>query len=407
MLTENQNKNQCCGCMTCSHICPKSAITMEQDEQGFAYPSVDKNKCIDCGLCHKVCPMEENYVGQDAVPDIYALCNKNQETLTESSSGGMFSILARWVIGQGGVIYGVAFDESFSVRHMRADSMEDAARFRSSKYVESDLTEVYAHILEDLKAGLTVLLTGTPCQISAVQKFLLQKRADCTNLYTCDNICHGVPSRKIWTDYLNILQDKYMDSNDSITYINMRSKKSGWKERAMEVRLKSGDLDEVTKDFSFNKIFSSLYANRPSCFNCKYTSYKRPSDFTLGDFWNEKSAGITFDVSNGVSEVLVNTEKGRKLFQLIKDQANCQPVSKKAAWQPHLEYAAKAPKNQAQFWEEYNSSPDKEALLRRYLEGTLMTKVIRKASPILQKTGLYSMAGKMYKVLLVKKSNTP
>lgn len=406
MLTENQNKNQCCGCKACSQICPRSAITMEPDDQGFAYPTVDKDKCVDCGLCHRVCPMEENYVGEDAVPDIYALCNKNQETLTESSSGGMFSILARWVIGQNGVVYGVGFDESFSVRHMRAVTMEEASRFRSSKYVESDLTEVYAHILDDLKAGLTVLLTGTPCQISGVRKYLQQKRADCTRLYTCDNICHGVPSRKVWADYLRILQDKYMEPGSSVTYINMRSKKSGWKERAMEVRLTDGDLDQVTRDFSFNRIFSSLYANRPSCFHCKYTSYKRPSDFTLGDFWNEKNAGISFDVSKGVSEVLVNTEKGRELFRLIRDQAYCQPVSKKAAWQPHLEYAANAPKNREQFWADYNSAADKEALLRKYLKGTLMTKVIRKASPVLQKTGLYSAAGKMYKILLVRKSKS-
>lgn len=403
MLTSNQPKEQCCGCMACSQICPRSAITMKADEQGFLYPEVDEEKCIDCNLCHKVCPMEENFTGQDAVPDIYALCNKDQEVLNESSSGGMFSLLAQWVINQGGVIYGVGFDESFTVRHMRAASMVEAARFRSSKYVESDLTEVYAHILEDLKTDLMVLLTGTPCQISGVMKFLNQKHVDCSRLYTCDNICHGVPSRKVWKDYIAILQEKYTGTDNAITHINMRSKKDGWKERSMEIQLEEGNLDDVTKDFSFNKIFSSLYANRPSCFHCHYTSYKRPSDFTLGDFWNVESAGISFDVKNGVSEVLVNTEKGKKLFQVIREQAECQPVSKKAAWQPHLEYAAKAPKNQAQFWEEYLAAPDKETVLRRYLKGTMMTKLIRKASPVLQKTGLYSLAGKMYQVLLVRK----
>lgn len=400
MLTENQTKKQCCGCTACSQICPKSAISMERDDQGFAYPSVDKNKCIDCGLCHKVCPMEENYVGQDAVPDIYALCNKNPETLNESSSGGMFSLLAQWVIEQGGVVYGVGFDESFSVRHMRAVTMEEASRFRTSKYVESDLTEVYAHILEDLKNGLTVLLTGTPCQISAVQKFLTQKHTDCTKLYTCDNICHGVPSPKIWRDYLDILKEKYIAPDNEIVSINMRSKRFSWKKQVMDIRLKKDDLDNVLESFSFNKFFLSLYGNRPSCFHCHYTSFKRTADFSLADFWNVESAGITFDVTNGINEVLVNTEKGRKLFQLIREQAYYQPVSKKAAWQPHLEYAAKAPKNQAKFWEEYNAAPDKEPVLRQYLKGTALSKIIRTVSPLLRKTGLYSLAGKMYKILI-------
>lgn len=389
--------------MACSNICPKSAVTMKKDGCGFSYPSVNMDLCIDCGLCRKVCPMEENYTGQDAVPDIYAVRNKSREALDESSSGGMFSLLAQWVISQNGVIYGVGFDQAFSVRHMRAETMEDARKFRSSKYVESDLSQVYGSILTDLKEARTVLLTGTPCQISGVRKFLALKHADTTRLYTCDNICHGVPSPMVWQDYLQILQKKYLAPDDRITYINMRSKKAGWKNKAMEIALEKGSLNEITKDFSFNRIFASLYANRPSCFHCHYTSYQRPSDFTLGDFWNAESAGLPFSVKDGVSEVLVNTPKGQELFRLISSGADLKPISKKAAWQPHLEYSAKAPGRQKEFWQEYKENPDKEAVLRKYLQGTLLTKLIRAASPVLQKTGLYSLAGKMYKLLLIRK----
>lgn len=403
MLNSNQTKDQCCGCTACSNICPTGAITMERDEQGFAYPAVDNEKCTKCGLCHKVCPMEENYVGQDAVPDIYALRSKSQKILNTSSSGGMFALLSDWTLSQGGVVYGVAYDDAFMVRHMRAETPKEARRFRASKYVESSLYEVFANILTDLKEDRVVLLSGTPCQISAMQKFLAAKHAPTEKLYTCDNICHGVPSAKVWEDYLAIINKKFIAPDNRITFINMRSKKLGWREKGIEIQTEHGFLDELDQDFSFNRIYSTLYATRPSCFHCRYTSYKRPSDFTLGDFWNAKKAGVPFDTLDGVSEVLVNTQKGRELFKLLSEKADIMPLSKKTAWQPHLEYAVKAPKNQDAFWAEYNSTADKEAVLLKYSKGSLLHRIIHTATPILQDIGLYNFAGKMYRFFLVRK----
>ena len=380
--------------MACSFTCPKSAITMKADECGFLYPEIDQDLCVHCNLCTRVCPLQENYTGVDAVPDIYALQNHQKNVVSESSSGGMFSMLADWTLAQGGVIYGVAFE----VRHMRADSAEKAASFRTSKYVQSDPAQIYQSICSDLKDGLTVLLTGTPCQIAGVTRFLEMKHADTSRLYTCDNICHGVPSPAVWKDYLEILKTRYINSDSRITSINMRSKRVSWKKQVMDV--------SVSKEFSFNKIFLSLFPVRQSCFHCHFTSYKRPADFTLGDFWNVDSAGIKFDVNGGVNEVLVNTEKGRKLFAIVRENAVYQPVSKAAGWQPHLEYSTKAPGNQEAFWTEYNAAADletKEALLRKYMKGSTLTRIIRKVNPILQKTGLYSIAGKMYKAVFVKK----
>ena len=318
----------------------------------------------------------------------------------------MFSLLADWTLAKNGVIYGVSFDESFEVRHMRADSTEAAAAFRTSKYVQSDPSAIYDSICDDLKNGRTVLLTGTPCQIAGVCRFLDARHADTTNLYTCDNICHGVPSPGAWKDYLEILKTRYMDSDARITAINMRSKRVSWKKQVMDVSVSKGNINSVLEEFSFNKIFLSLFPVRPSCFHCHFASYKRPADFSLGDFWNVDSAGIKFDVNGGVNEVLVNTEKGRKLFAEISKNTAFQPVSKAAGWQPHLEYSAKAPGKQDVFWSEYNHARDleaKEALLRKYMKGSMLTRVIRKVNPILQKTGLYSFAGKMYKIVFVKK----
>lgn len=407
MFLENQSRKDCCGCSACSNICSASAITMRQDKYGFYYPRLDKTKCKNCGLCEKVCPMLENYVNQEADPAIYAVRNPDKSVLMESSSGGMFTLLARWTLNQNGVIYGVAFDDSFSVRHMRAEDEETAWKFRTSKYVDSDISEVYAHIIDDLKNSRTVLLTGTPCQISGVCKYLKVKRINTEKLYTCDNICHGVPSRKIWEDYIKILKTKYIASDDEITHINMRSKKVSWREQVLDVRLKKGSVDSVISTFSFNKFFLSLYGNRPSCFHCRYTSYKRPGDFSLGDFWTGEKANLPFDIESGVNVVLVNTAKGQQLFDSLKGQFDSKSVTRQECWQPHLEYSAKPPKNRQKFWQEYLAASDseKEAVLRKYMKGSMITRIIRTLSPFLRKTGLYNLAGKMYKLLIVRKKN--
>ena len=398
-------KSLCCGCMACSRTCPFGAIKMRRDEKGFSYPVLDLEKCKDCGMCQKVCPMEENYVGQDAEPDTYAVCNSSEEVVRKSSSGGMFSLLAEWVISQGGIIYGVEFDEEFGVRHGRATTMEEAARFRTSKYVESDISQVYTSLIQDLEDGKTVLITGTPCQISGVTKHLRLKKVGTEKLYTCDNICHGVPSSKIWRDYLSIIKSAYIKPGDKILQINMRSKKNSWQERMLDIELENGDIRQKIKQFSFNQFFSSMYGQRNSCFHCRYTSYKRPSDFTIGDFWNLENAGISFDTTKGVNALLVNTDKGRELFEKLRTHAKVQPVSKQACWQAHLEYSSKQPAKQEQFWKEYSEAEDKEEILKRYMKGSLTTRIIRKLSPVLQKTGLYGLAGKLYKVVFVGNKN--
>lgn len=405
MYLDNTQKGQCCGCAACSYICPVSAIKMQEDERGFFYPMVNLNKCIKCNRCQKVCPMEKNYVEQKAEPLIYAAKNRNEETLNFSSSGGIYSLLAQWILEQKGIVYGAAFDEKFSVRHMRATSMEEAVKFRGSKYVESDLSDIYPLLIKDLKNGKTVLFTGTPCQVSAITEFLNLKQIDTAKLYTCDNICHGVPSRKVWVDYINILKNKYIPDKDNIIFINMRSKKKAWETKTIDIKLENGNIDNVINKMSFNRLYESLLLNRLSCFQCKYTSYKRCSDLTLGDFWNADNIPLPFDIKKGISSVIINTAKGKMVFEKIRTKMCTHELSKKQCWQPHLEYSAKRPTKQDQFWHEYNLASDKEVVIRKYLNGSLLTQFIRRVSPFLRKTGLYGMAGKLYKVLIVRKSD--
>ena len=399
-------KEKCVGCKSCEQSCPKHCISMVENKEGFWYPSVDEKSCIECKVCLKKCPVENTEFHRNEPHKVWAWRNKNDVDIMRSASGGAADSAARTVLQMGGVVYGAAYDEQLAVSHIEVTDEAEREKLQSSKYVQSDPKDSYTKVKQRLSEGKTVLFTGTPCQIAGVARFLEIKHADTTSLYTCDNICHGVPSPGVWKDYLEILKSKYMDTDAQITSINMRSKRVSWKKQVMDISVSKGNLLPVLEEFSFNKIFLSLFPVRPSCFHCHYTSYKRPADFTLGDFWNVDSAGIKFDVTGGVNEVLVNTEKGRKLFVLIRENAVYQPVSKASGWQPHLEYSTKAPGNQEAFWTEYSAAADlktKEALLRKYMKGSTLTRIIRKVNPILQKTGLYSIAGKMYKKVFVKK----
>ena len=402
MYTETKNIHDCCGCQACMMICGKNAITMSVNEEGFAYPVLNSDKCVRCGLCAKVCPMEKDYVREAADPDIYAVKSKSGEVLQSSSSGGMFSILSRWILDRGGVVYGAAFDESFRLSHIRGETDRDILKMRTSKYVESDISGVYEAARSDLLAGRYVLLTGTPCQISALLAWLKMRHVPTDTLYTMDVICHGVPSRKVWADYVDILRKDFLPSGHRITGINMRSKKVSWEKQEVAATLDSGEV-KLLSDFSFNRLFLSLNITRPSCFHCRYTSYQRVSDFTLGDFWNFDQARLRFDPRGGVNEVLVNTAKGRALFEQVRENADIQPLTKEVAWQPHLEYPAKEPAGRAKFWNEYLSSEDKKAVISRYMKGSFVTRVIHAVTPLLRKTGLYTIAGKCYKLVFGKK----
>ena len=395
--SKTRDSHDCCGCYACEKICAVNAITLKEDERGFFYPVLDETVCVNCGRCETVCPMEKNYAEETAEPDIYAAVYKNPKVVRRSSSGGVFSVLCKWIIDHGGSVYGAAFDDTFTVKHERGVTVKDIRRFMGSKYVESCLEDVYEQAAEDLRKGKYVLLSGTPCQISALRSWMELKRVPTEKMYSVDVICHGVPSRKVWKDYLNIIQTRYAGSDHRVKAVNMRSKHASWEKQEFRILAEGKRIDREVRDFSFNKIFLSLNLHRSSCFNCRYTSYKRPGDFSLGDFWNYKQAKLGFSPKAGLSEVFVNTEKGRILFQEISANLNFQPISKELCWQPHLEFSAKEPKTRETFWRDYLLASDKEAVLKKYMKGGFVTKVIHVVTPVLRKTGLYTAAGKFYR----------
>jgi len=402
MYFKTKDKADCCGCGVCVEVCGKKAIIMQADECGFRYPVINKDLCVDCGACESACVFAEKIKDTAFNTEYYAVRSKDDEVVKSSSSGGMLTLMAEEIFSRGGVVYGVVYGENFRVEHKKAINMKQAETFRTSKYVQSDNYLLYSSVKADLLEGKTVLVTGTPCQIAGVNEYFSRSGVNTAKLYTCDNICHGVSSPLTFADYISFL-NKYVEDNDRITYFNMRHKDEALQNTVLEVKTeKKGALPQI-KDFSYYRLFLNRIANRPACFACKFTSYSRTGDLSVADFWNGKNADFQFDASHGVNEVLINTEKGKELFTAIKENMFCQQVSKEKAWQPHLEYATQKPENYDKFWTEYLSADDREAVIRNYLKPTLLFKIINTVTPVLRRIGLYTLFGKLYRVIFVKK----
>lgn len=340
-----RNKKDCCGCTACYSICPKHCISMQEDEEGFLYPKVDISKCVNCNLCESVCPLI-NYKANDINTNIYAVKNKNLDVVSKSASGGMFSVLSDYVILREGVVCGVVYDDHFEVLHDLAYTKAESERFRSSKYVQSDLRNIFVKIKDILSSGKYVLFSGTPCQVAGLKSFLW-KGYD--NLLTCDIICHSVSSPKIFQNFMCYAQHK-----KKIKGINMRWKGYGWNRSTMRIDYDDGSYI-AGKSYAklwYDITFSGL-VSRPSCYDCKFCNFNRQGDITIGDFWGVEKVYPDFYDKNGVSLVMVNTLKGEKVFQKIQDKINFIPSNKECCIQPRLKTPARINPKRDKFWNDY------------------------------------------------------
>lgn len=303
-----RNKNSCCGCTACASICPQSCITLLPDKEGFLYPKIDASKCIECGQCVKVCPYND---GEDERLPLYALAatNKDDKIRLSSSSGGIFSVLANYIVQHNGVVFGATFDKSFKVIHDYSASDEGISKFRGSKYVQSDLNDTFKKIRDYLICNRLVLFSGTPCQVLGLKRFLGR---DYLNLYTVDLICHGVSSPKVWEWYLKI-------QNQRIVKVNFRDKTNGWRNFHFSIMNEDKDgvislyISEEFNESPFTKAYHNNLSLRPSCYNCIAKKGCSGSDITLGDFWGMENVGLDDD-NKGTSIILVNTVKGKELL---------------------------------------------------------------------------------------------
>lgn len=297
------HKEKCTGCFGCYNICPKNAIEMIEDDNGFIYPKINQEKCINCKLCEKVCP-SINLVEKKYPVDCYAMFVNDENKRRESTSGGAASVFYEYILKNNGIVYGATVNNNFNINFIRIDNIKDLYKVKGSKYVHCYINDIFKNVKKDLCDGLKVLFIGTPCQIAGLKRFLL-KNYD--NLYTIDIICHGVPSQRYLKDEINDL------NIDKLTF----REKNGFVLKAYyKEKLK---YKSESSDSQYYSMFLKGLNYRENCYTCIYAEPNRVSDMTIGDFWGLGQDSKLFDSeNNGVSVLLPITQKGLELIEACK-----------------------------------------------------------------------------------------
>lgn len=318
----------CCGCSACVEICPQSCIEFQTDIEGFWYPVVNTDSCIKCDLCEKVCPVINEDENKTPIK-VYAAINKNEKIRKESASGGIFTVVAEKVINEGGVVFGVKFDEQWDVIFDYTENIDGLQAFRKSKYVQAWVGNSFVRVKEFLNKGRLVLFTGTPCQISGLRHFL---RKDYGNLLLMDLICEGVPSPKVWKKYLNeefsvqakkntVLHHPISGNDVLIKDISFRNKDEGWKKFSFALTLAKATADGeknsvlptyVNRESAYMRAMFACLDLRPICYSCPFKSCKSHSDLTIADYWGIDVLHPEMDDDMGTSMIHVHTDKGAK-----------------------------------------------------------------------------------------------
>ena len=304
-------KSNCTGCGACMSICPKKAISMVEDSEGFRYPVIDKNKCINCKLCEKICPNNKDL--PNTQPKSYKYITKNEKDLLKATSGGAFGdIVAAFFTKNNTYIYGCTYDENNKVIHKGVNKIEDIEQFKKSKYVQSNLLDVYNEIKKLLIKDNKVLFSGTPCQVAGLKSFL-QKEYE--NLLLVDVVCHGTPSQKLFDYYINNEEKRYGSKITKVTFREKVKEKDG-RYNLRNIKLEFDNKNIVVKkaeDSSYFFGFTGRLFYRPSCYSCKFASKNRYSDITICDVW-----GIDKNKNMGISGIIINTKKGKEIIDKIK-----------------------------------------------------------------------------------------
>lgn len=355
-MIERVSKNECSGCAACAAVCPKACIKMTPDGMGFLHPEVAADACVKCGLCLDRCPVYKKSERTDAqAPRAYAVMANDATLREQSSSGGVFSLIARHILSQGGVVLGAAFEDGYhAVRHDAAESQEQLGALRGAKYLQSEIGDAYTCAKAYLEEGRAVLFTGTPCQVSGLKAFL-NKEYD--NLYLQDIVCHGVPSAAVWGDYLSHLEKKY---GAHAVRVCFRDKTNGREGDTLRIEFDNGKVYARgrTEDPYMRGFLHNVFL-RPSCYACAHKGLSRASDVTLADFWGIESVCPTLSDGKGTSLVLVSTPKGEQLLERISTDVRMQEVGldDALAQNPSATACARESSSRAAFEREFGERP--------------------------------------------------
>lgn len=356
-------RKKCTGCMACLNICPKEAIEIEIGKDGFNYPKVNKEKCINCGICQKACPVINKIKENTNKIEVYACRNKNEKIRMKSSSGGIFTLMAEWILSHNGVVFGVKFNQNMEAVHDYVEDKENLKMFRGSKYVQSNIGKTYQKIKQFLLEGRKVLFTGTPCQVEGLLAYLGKEYE---NLYTQDIICHGVPSPKVWEKYLEYKKKIYGEYPKKVDF--RRKDLSDW--RNYQVCYKYSNIEENIDHIEdvYMKLFLYNFDLRQTCYNCNFKKIKRSSDITIADFWGIQNVNPDFYDERGISAVLVNTEKGRQCFENIKNniEFSVENIEDIMKYNSSFYKSAKYNEEREKFFEDLENN-DFEYLIKKFL----------------------------------------
>lgn len=380
---ENGRKNRCCSCRACEQACPVHCISMKY-EHGFYYPSIDTETCIKCGKCVRVCQFSDKKEEVQAQnPQVYAGWSKN--SFEKSTSGGIFPVLAEYVLKQEGYVFGAAFTPDFHVNLVGTCRKEELENMKGSKYTRSDTQQTYSEVKELLKHGKQVLYSGTPCQIAGLQNFL-GKTYD--NLICVDLVCHGLPSEIVFQQYIKDLE-KEQDS--LLTEFRFRNKKQGVMGTEYYMVFQNGtQIREPLNKNKYSLTYNSLIAHMPSCYSCPYASSKRVSDITIGDFWGIEKYNPEATNPDGTSVLIANTEKGMNLLSNASDRLVLIPETMEHAKanNPALHHSIKKHPMSEKFMKEIEKKPF-DKVYRKYIfwgnKWMLFYRLARKIKSILIK----------------------
>ena len=397
-----KDKRDCCGCNACVQRCPKQCITMQADNEGFLYPIVNTETCIECGICEKVCPVI-NQAEPKRPLKVYAAYNRNEDIRMQSSSGGIFTLLAEETIKKGGVVFGVKFNKDWMPEFDYTETIEGIAPFRGSKYVQAIVGNVYKKTEEFLKAGREVLFSGTPCQIAGLKKSL---RKEYENLLTVDIICHGVPSPKVWSMYLNETCSRLLETRTDgknsvvsanggefkscIEAISFRSKITGWKKFSFKLNFStedgknSGVFAETLDKNAYMKAFLSDTILRPSCYKCPTKQGKSHSDITIADFWGINNIDPAFDDDKGVGAIFINTHKGGSLLDLGQITYREKSMDEVIRYNSAYYQSSKAHPKREEFFKGLNNANELSSYIFKMHKPSFGQKIQRYAKAILR-----------------------
>lgn len=292
---------------------------MDADSEGFLRPKVDTAACVQCGLCEKACPILHVPVLPAQEPEYFGAVNRSDPDRACASSGGMFILLARWILERNGVVFGAAFQSDFSVAHSFAETEAEVLAFCGSKYLQSRIGDTFRQAKAFLEQGRWVLFSGTPCQIMGLKSFLGE---DHSKLITVDIVCHGVPSPAVWQRYVQERVSR--DGKGALQLVSFRAK--GERGYSTLLRYEGGEYRVPHwKDPYMRGFLKELYL-RPSCYQCIAKGTRRVADFTLADLWGAGEICPELDDGKGVSLVLLHSEKAKRLWSHISISIRGTPV---------------------------------------------------------------------------------